>query len=396
VRRFLTIAAVSALVLTAAGSAADSFTLTIVAQTNSTITFSYPQQSGYGYLYSANGQLVSRTNDPTRTTVRFSKASSYQVAAIAKGTIGSYPVAPPPPPPPVCSDLADNDGDGKVDLDDPGCTGPTDTDETDPTPPAGNTLVFSGTVTAASFVAQVQAAPAGPLTVRPAAGQTSFTVAGTFENGSNCIAQKGDASGLAAQCLHFNRTNVTVQHAVFQQILWFTHTNDGLTIEDSSIVGFNVQNGMDDWTFQRDTIDPACQYDNNVIYNSRNWKILNSTLQNIHYCPNESIHSEALYIGRSNDGFVISGNYFNDNGTTGHIFFTYFSAGATDSSSYPKNGCVTGNRFYKSHNKYHEIDVRAELQNVKTIHVDSTNVNLDSGKVLFAQPSWTSWLTGCQ
>jgi hypothetical protein len=40
--------------------------------------------------------------------------------------------------------------------------------------------------------------------------------------------------------------------------------------------------------------------------------------------------------------------------------------------------------------------VRAELQNVKTIHVDSTNVNLDSGKVLFAQPSWTSWLTGCQ
>ncbi len=32
---------------------------------------------------------------------------------------------------PQCSDGVDNDGDGKIDLADPGCTGPTDTDETD-------------------------------------------------------------------------------------------------------------------------------------------------------------------------------------------------------------------------------------------------------------------------
>jgi hypothetical protein len=90
------ITAVAAVVLTAAGAAADSFTLTVVAQTNSTITFSYPQQPGYGYLYSANGVVVSRTNDPTRVQVKFSKVNSYEVAAIVKGTTGSYPVTPPP------------------------------------------------------------------------------------------------------------------------------------------------------------------------------------------------------------------------------------------------------------------------------------------------------------
>lgn len=45
-------------------------------------------------------------------------------------------VAPPPPANPACSDGFDNDADGKIDHpDDPGCTAPTDTDETDPAGP---------------------------------------------------------------------------------------------------------------------------------------------------------------------------------------------------------------------------------------------------------------------
>ncbi len=41
-------------------------------------------------------------------------------------------------PLPACSDLADNDGDGGIDLQDPGCTGPLDTDEYNPpAPPPG-------------------------------------------------------------------------------------------------------------------------------------------------------------------------------------------------------------------------------------------------------------------
>jgi transglycosylase-like protein with SLT domain len=36
---------------------------------------------------------------------------------------------------PVCSNVADDDGDGRIDLADPGCSGVLDTDETDPPPP---------------------------------------------------------------------------------------------------------------------------------------------------------------------------------------------------------------------------------------------------------------------
>jgi Ca2+-binding RTX toxin-like protein len=42
---------------------------------------------------------------------------------------------PQPPPPAACADGQDNDGDGKVDGADPGCSGATDNDESNPSPP---------------------------------------------------------------------------------------------------------------------------------------------------------------------------------------------------------------------------------------------------------------------
>lgn len=132
-RRLLVVGALSLVVLVAGGAAADTFAVTLVSQTNSTITLGWTPQSGYGYLFSLNGQLVSRTNDPSRSTVKFSKGTSYDIDVIVKGANGHYPPAPPPP---QCSDGVDNDGDGKIDLADPGCTGPTDNDETNVTPAA--------------------------------------------------------------------------------------------------------------------------------------------------------------------------------------------------------------------------------------------------------------------
>jgi Ca2+-binding RTX toxin-like protein len=44
------------------------------------------------------------------------------------------PPPPPPPPPAACADGQDNDGDGKVDGADPGCSGPGDNDESNPPP----------------------------------------------------------------------------------------------------------------------------------------------------------------------------------------------------------------------------------------------------------------------
>lgn len=230
-RRIAALVVVAALVMVASASTADTLTLTLVSQNNTTITLGWTPQAGYGYLFSADGMLQSRTNDASRSTVKFSKSfSTYEVAVIVKGATGTYPTAPPPPadtqpptvsmtapadgatisgtinvsanaadnvgvtrvdfyrdlavigsdttapysisdntalltngahgygaraydaagneglavpvhntvsngtPPPVtqCSDGIDNDGDGKVDLADPGCSSASDNDETDP------------------------------------------------------------------------------------------------------------------------------------------------------------------------------------------------------------------------------------------------------------------------
>lgn len=163
-------------VLATGGAAADTFSVTLVSQTDTTITLGWTPQTGYGYLFSADGQLVSRTNDPARSTVRFSKSySAFEIAVIVKGAIGTYPPPVTPaqcadgadndndgkidypadpgcasasddnevdePPAPQCSDNLDNDGDGKIDMADPGCASVTDNDETDPPPTTANLFV---------------------------------------------------------------------------------------------------------------------------------------------------------------------------------------------------------------------------------------------------------------
>lgn len=72
----------------------------------------------------------------------------------APGVYRSGETTPPPPAPaPACSDLLDNDGDGRIDYSaDPGCTSTTDTDETDPVvvPPAPTTGVLDRQVNRAT------------------------------------------------------------------------------------------------------------------------------------------------------------------------------------------------------------------------------------------------------
>lgn len=83
------------------GAAADTFTVRLVSQTSSTLTLGWDPQPGYGYLFSADGVLRSRTNDASVSTVKFSKQySTFEVAVVVKGALGVYPAAPPPPPPP--------------------------------------------------------------------------------------------------------------------------------------------------------------------------------------------------------------------------------------------------------------------------------------------------------
>jgi hypothetical protein len=69
------------------------------------------------------------------------------------------------PSPAQCGDGVDNDGDGQIDLSDPGCTSSTDTDETNSTPPPTGTIVGSRlqaeSMTESSSSISVQSDPDG-------------------------------------------------------------------------------------------------------------------------------------------------------------------------------------------------------------------------------------------
>lgn len=77
--------------------------LHVISQTASTITLGWTPPagaSGYRFTSSASAK-VSVTWDPSRNSVKFSKADWYKVEALQVGAAGVYPsVAPPPPPPP--------------------------------------------------------------------------------------------------------------------------------------------------------------------------------------------------------------------------------------------------------------------------------------------------------
>jgi hypothetical protein len=188
---------------------------------------------------------------------------------------------------------------------------------------------------------QVNAAPAGPLTARPVAGQTSFTVSGDFQ---------------------LARQNVTIQRAVLRDVT-MSETGSGFIVEDSFVHSFDIE-GADNWIIRRNNVNfGGVTYawgGSQFIYGAVNWQILDNTFSGFYVAADSSIHTEAWFIGAGNDGGLIQGNTFDDNGTTGQLFFTWWDQSAAGASD-PKNICVTGNTFTRSHNQYWHIDMRSEL-----------------------------------
>ncbi|HEX5395376.1 MAG TPA: choice-of-anchor Q domain-containing protein [Candidatus Saccharimonadales bacterium] len=231
-----------------------------------------------------------------------------------------------------------------------------------PPPTSGNVLTFSGTVSASSFLSQVNAAPAGALTVKPATGQSTFTVSGDISN--------------------FTRANVTIQNMNATGELDISPTADYLTIDHSTLFMFYVQDGgVDHFTLQNSLIDSHCQAAQNWMYGATNFQILNNTFQNFHYCPNETAHSEGIFVAAHNNGGLIQGNTFQDNGTTGHLFFSWWGASndaASPHTEYPRNICVKSNTFIRSLNGYYHIQFRAEFDGSENVDIDPSNVKGES------------------
>ena len=120
--------------------------------------------------------------------------------------------------------------------------------------------------------------------------------------------------------------NVTIKHAVLRDVS-VGDSGSGFVIEDSRVHSFYID-GASNWIIRRDVVDfKGITYTGynggSIMYSAKNWKILDSTFRGAYVIADPSQHTEAWYIGAGNDGGLIQGNTFDDNGTTAQLFFTW-------------------------------------------------------------------------
>ena len=94
--------------------------------------------------------LFTDTSAEAKSFESMYNASSMKTSQLASASLridvvgGSTPPPPPPPPTTACSDGIDNDGDGLIDLADPGCTDAADNDEFNVVTPPPTTACSDG------------------------------------------------------------------------------------------------------------------------------------------------------------------------------------------------------------------------------------------------------------
>jgi hypothetical protein len=125
--------------------------------TSTTATFTF-HSSGLRHTFrcSLDGAVFAACTTPKTHTGLAATQHTFRVAAVnrkgvADPTPASYTwtiqadVPPPPPPPKQCANGLDDDGNGLIDLADPGCTNATDDDEStvvEPPPPPGSNVTL--------------------------------------------------------------------------------------------------------------------------------------------------------------------------------------------------------------------------------------------------------------
>ena len=223
------------------------------------------------------------------------------------------------------------------------------TSPTPPPPTSGNVLELSGTVSGSQFESAVAAKPSGALTVRPASGQTSFTVSGDVT---------------------LNRPDVTITGARLNGILEFDPGASGSKLVNSNVAGgFNVW-GADNIVIEGNTLDGQGQVSSNQLWDApagngaSGFTIRNNSFSN--YRGGDcSVHGEGVFIGGYSANGLVEGNTFSNNGCTSHIFFSYFgTAGMSgyNSAQLPRNICVRGNTFGDRFlNTYYDVNFRQEI-----------------------------------
>jgi hypothetical protein len=206
----------------------------------------------------------------------------------------------------------------------------------------------AGSVTGRQLVRSVDDAERGrPVIVRP-------------PDGENLVVE-GDVV--------VNRPLVTIENVVIRGVVDFDPSADQAVLRKSTALGFDIF-GADDVLIEDNRFDGQGRRNQNIIWDKPagdtpdNWVIRGNDFRNFYQ---GDLHSEALYIGYSNNG-LIEGNSFTNNGNTSHIFFSYCGTQSAElddcntySGTYPRNICARKNVFNRTHGAFYDFNFRSEI-----------------------------------
>jgi Right handed beta helix region len=221
------------------------------------------------------------------------------------------------------------------------------------------TIEVASAVDGATLRSAIESASPGPLLVRPAAGQASFSVVGELE---------------------ITKPSVAIERVAMSSTIEFRPTASGSSLRRSSALGFFIF-GADDIILEGNTFDGQGIRKDTIIWDEPagntpdGWVIRNNIFRN-YFTSDPEDHSQAIYVGYSTNG-LIEGNTFTKNGNTSHIFFTWFGSKADPATSYPRNICVRGNTFNETAGAYSDVNFRAEIPSNANIKIQRNASNTD-------------------
>jgi chitodextrinase len=223
---------------------------------------------------------------------------------------------------------------------------------------AGNSSAQAQLIVSTSACSTAPAPPpsSGPETITPSQFSARATSGATISN----VIVTGD--------VNVTRSNVTIQNATIQGGIDFESGSSGGKLLNSSASHVGIWSAdnilLEGNTFdgQGKVKDGITMWDDPAGDTPSGWVFRNNTFRNFYVAADQSAHSQAIYVGYSTNG-LIEGNTFENNGTTAHIFFTWWGETANSATSYPRNICVRNNTFRDGPDVFHYYDVnfRAEI-----------------------------------
>jgi hypothetical protein len=218
-------------------------------------------------------------------------------------------------------------------------------------------LEIANTVSGSDLQRSIESMSPGPVLVHPPSGAASFGVDG----------------GLVLK-----RAGVMLQGAQVAGTIDFDPGSDGSSFVGGSAHGFGIF-GADDITIRGSSFDGQGQVKDSQIWDEPagaapdRFRIIGNTFQNFYIGEGSDVHSQAIFVGYSTNG-LIEGNRFTNNGTTSHIFLSWFGTEANPAESYPRNICIRDNTFGPTHGAFSAVNLRREIPLSSDISVDPSNV----------------------